>query len=376
MSNDAAMAQGSAVRRAYDLLGVRVGVASDRPELLALLAAMYGRFAAPVDAPAAFEARVWSPPMGRPRIAIGDVEVPLASPPLTDFHAYTILFGEMLRRLEGIFFVHGAVVSDSRRTLVLAGPSGRGKTTLALALMRRGFRLLSDDFAPLRRADGMVIPFAKRVGITRRDGGAPPDGVANPGARWTPFGDKWLVDPADLPGGIDEDAHPPTHLLLLGDAEDPAADARFRVATAGNAHQLEQDLARVPGLTVSRAASPTGRPYLAVDVAGGARVAFHQRCQAEGPNLLLFDPVVAPAGFAAEPRIAPMPRLAAATALLGEILNRTPGSRLLDSASGRVGVLLVELAGHLAPVACARLTVGAADATAAALDRWSAGVQP
>jgi NADPH:quinone reductase-like Zn-dependent oxidoreductase len=68
-----------------------------------------------------------------------------------------------------------------------------------------------------------------------------------------------------------------------------------------------------------------------------------------------------------------VPHLAAATSLLREILNRTPGSRLLASASGRVGVLLVELAGHLGRVSCARLTVGAANATAAKVDLWSAG---
>jgi len=373
MSSNAAMAPHSATRRAYDLLGVRVRVSSDRPSLLALLAAIYGRFEAPVDEPPAFEARVWSPASGPARISVADLEVPLASDPLTDFHAYTILFGELLRRLEGVFFVHAAVVSDTRRTLLLAGPSGHGKTTLALALMRRGFRLLSDDFAPLRRADGMVLPFAKRVGITRRGGSGPPAGVAHAGARWTAFGDKWLVDPGDLPGGVDDLAHPPTHLLLLADAEDPEAAARFRVATVGDARDLERDLAALPGVRVSAAASSTGRPYLRVEVGGGARAAFHARCQAEGPSLLLFEPLVAPRTFDGQPRITPVPHLAAATSLLREILNRTPGSRLLASASGRVGVLLVELAGHLGRVSCARLTVGAANATAAKVDLWSAG---
>jgi len=373
MSSDAAMAQHPVALRAYDMLGIRVRVSSDRPELLALLASIYERFEARIDEPASFEARVWSPPSGPARLAMGDTEFPLASAPLTDFHAYTIIFGELLRRLEGILFVHGAVVSDRRRTVVLAGPSGYGKTTLALALMRRGFRLLSDDFAPLRRADGAVLPFAKRVGITRSTGSTPPEGVAREGARWMTFGDKWLVDPGDLPGGVEELACLPTHLLLLAEAEAPESDASFRIATVGNARRLEQDLATLPGVVVSRAASPSGRSYLAVDVGGGARAAFHSRCQAEGPELVLFEPVHAPRTFAGPPRISPVPRLEAATSLLREILNRTPGSRLLESVSGRVGVLLVELAGHLANVACARLTVGAADATAAAIDRWSAG---
>jgi len=371
MGSHMASAQRPATLRTFDLMGVRVRVESARPELLSLLDAMFARFAAPSEAAPALEARVLASPAGASRLLLGTTDLALASEPLTDFHAYTVIFGEVLRRLEGVFFAHGAVVSGPRRTVVLAGPSGRGKTTLALALMRRGFRLMSDDFAPLRRADGMLVPFLKRVGICGRGEAAPPSGIARDGAGWTRFGDKWLVDPADLPGAVEETPRRPTHLLLLGAPPDLDADVTYRVATAGDAAGLERDLAGLPGLTVARAASPSGRSYLRVEVRGGARGGFHQRCHAEGSNLLLFEPLLPPPSFAGAPAIEAVPRLAAATSLLGEILNRVPGSRLLDGSGGKPAVLLVELAGQLASVTCARLAPGAPDATAAAIDHWS-----
>jgi hypothetical protein len=52
----------------------------------------------------------------------------------------------------------GAVVRDGR-ALLIAGPSGRGKTTLTAALVKRGFAYLSDELAALT-TKGAVLRYA------------------------------------------------------------------------------------------------------------------------------------------------------------------------------------------------------------------------
>jgi hypothetical protein len=54
------------------------------------------------------------------------------------------------------FPLHAASLSIGERTVALAGASGAGKSTLAMALLRRGHRLLSDDLTVLTQ-DGQNV---------------------------------------------------------------------------------------------------------------------------------------------------------------------------------------------------------------------------
>jgi len=75
-----------------------------------------------------------------------------------------------LLRLDGLYAVHAAVLAKARRCVAIIGPSGRGKTTSAVALMRAGYRCLSDDSPLLRESGGRAefLPFASRVSVTDR----------------------------------------------------------------------------------------------------------------------------------------------------------------------------------------------------------------
>jgi hypothetical protein len=62
-------------------------------------------------------------------------------------------------------WLHGACLSRGdgcdRQTLVLIGPSGVGKTTLSLALLHLGYRLLTDDVVLISVDDESLLPFPR-----------------------------------------------------------------------------------------------------------------------------------------------------------------------------------------------------------------------
>lgn len=56
--------------------------------------------------------------------------------------------------------VHATCVSIGGRAVLIAGRSGRGKSDLALRLIDRGARLVSDDYTMVRRAEGRLLASA------------------------------------------------------------------------------------------------------------------------------------------------------------------------------------------------------------------------
>jgi hypothetical protein len=76
----------------------------------------------------------------------------------------------MMRARPDLLWMHGAAVARSGRAVILPGPRGRGKSTIATALCRRGWRFLSDDLVPLAPSDLRAFPFP-RVPEFREDPG-------------------------------------------------------------------------------------------------------------------------------------------------------------------------------------------------------------
>jgi len=59
--------------------------------------------------------------------------------------------------------LHGAAVSWKDSGIIFLGGSGQGKTTLSIALVKMGFKFLSDDIACLNAKAGEIVPFPSRV---------------------------------------------------------------------------------------------------------------------------------------------------------------------------------------------------------------------
>ena len=60
---------------------------------------------------------------------------------------------------------HAAVVEKTSRAAILAGQPGSGKSTLCAALLARGWRLLSDEFALLDPIRGWLLPIPRPVAL-------------------------------------------------------------------------------------------------------------------------------------------------------------------------------------------------------------------
>jgi hypothetical protein len=73
----------------------------------------------------------------------------------------------LLLRLRGIVCLHASAVSINDRAVVLVGSEGAGKSTIAAALVRRGYAVLSDDIVALVKCgEGFqTVPAYPRVNL-------------------------------------------------------------------------------------------------------------------------------------------------------------------------------------------------------------------
>jgi hypothetical protein len=65
----------------------------------------------------------------------------------------------------GILAIHAGVVSLDGRAILVSGRSGRGKTTLVLALLRRGLDLLSDELALVAPDNRTVLAYPRGLHV-------------------------------------------------------------------------------------------------------------------------------------------------------------------------------------------------------------------
>jgi hypothetical protein len=68
-------------------------------------------------------------------------------------------------RAHDYLIIHAAVVEKNGCAVVLPAPPGSGKSTLCAALAHRGWRLLSDELALVRLADGAIAPLPRPISL-------------------------------------------------------------------------------------------------------------------------------------------------------------------------------------------------------------------
>ena len=83
---------------------------------------------------------------------------------LADMIRYSIA-EQSLREAIDVVPLHAAALQRNGQSLLLAGASRSGKTTIALVLVARGWVLMSDDLAPISLSSGDVLPFPRPLGL-------------------------------------------------------------------------------------------------------------------------------------------------------------------------------------------------------------------
>jgi len=64
--------------------------------------------------------------------------------------------------------IHSATLERHGRALLMPAPPGSGKSTLCAALVARGWRLLSDEYALIDPASGLLVPVPRPVSLKDR----------------------------------------------------------------------------------------------------------------------------------------------------------------------------------------------------------------
>jgi hypothetical protein len=127
-----------------------------------------------------------------------------------------------------VYAIHAGAVVYRGAALILAGKSGQGKTTLVLGLLRRGFGLLSDEFAIVEPGAPHILPYRRSLHVRPGTPELIPElGFLHDRPRHQLGGGiEWAETPADLdrafPGCLAAPA-PLRYVLLLDGAARPQA---------------------------------------------------------------------------------------------------------------------------------------------------------
>ena len=220
------------IKRTFSMLGVAISIESTIDAAIELVDDTYGAFAAPAD-PDAFVIEVLTDPEHDSFGVTGPAGV-LETTGSLDAALIAVLncvAATVVRGLydQGLLAVHAGAVVHRGRALVVAGPSGYGKTTVTLGLVRAGLGLLSDELAVLDPRSRRVLPYRRSAHVRPMTRVLVPElePVCNRPRRDLGDGNEWVISPIALesvfPGCLAADSPLGAVLVLDGPPEASAA---------------------------------------------------------------------------------------------------------------------------------------------------------
>lgn len=351
----------------YRFFDTEVVIRSDSDGILARFDEIYGRFRTGCTVGRAPTCYVLTgdQPFGQPALVLNG-ETHLTNKPGTLFdYAHTVILNAALARIRSHFLVHGAALSMDGAGVVLAGGAGYGKTTLALELIRRGFRFLSDDIAAIARIDHRLHPFPKSLGIWPRTGQLIP-GI---GRHLEATAGRQLVDVEALcPHRLGDCCPPGCLVVLVGSASDrEQADGAVYLTVDRATEALLADLMTVPGVGSATVARGQELPVIRLSLPRRAFIEPAVETVCHRHRILIFDVAKEQSGpldFDRSPRLEPLPKAEAVLELFRKLRGGWRSALLRHEFEGSASRLYLALGELVAKMACHRLVVGRLQETA------------
>lgn len=368
----ASQSHDNALERRFRFFDTSVLVRSDIPEMLSLLDGMFESFAVARDdhetasrAAGEFVCTVIKRDGEGAEIQVDGREVRVEHRRDAVGLGYMMLLQGTLRRIRSHLLLHAGVVERQGRAVVLAGGSGAGKSTLVLELVRRGFKLLSDDIAAIRLSDGLVEPFPRSLGMWAGGPLELESRIAPEMISAMPLiggGEKLLIGPAALgPDRIGRSCPAALLAILPSGPERKAPGECLHVVFSELPAELHDVLETLPGISgvegvpnrlfpELRFRTPSaGEALRQVDAAcAGFRVAILETSRGDTRAL----------HTSGTPSLAPLGKAETARALLRH-LHIAQDSALIQRTFGGSGArLLLELARLVEGIECTTLSVG------------------
>jgi hypothetical protein len=353
----------TAPRRTFDFtwLGIPVRVESDSDELAGLVRHLWSGSGRSHDDRSP-EPRSYVVEIGedrRPRF-VGPAGERSLDRRIPAVHAYNLIVTDLLGTVDRHFVFHATAVSREDRALVVSGPSTFGKTTLAVHLAGRGFRLLADDITAVERSSSRVLPFHRPLHLRpgTRETLEDADLDRARAATRVDSNGEWTVDPGDFLGPL-ADPCPVAMVVVLRPPEEAESVRRFpfyEIRAVEGRESVLADLVSLDGIREVRP-NPEDATEVRVEVEHAGNLI---RWLQEHQDFLVYGIKEASGrpDFSGKPDLRRIGPFQAGLELCQEMLNRHEGSRLADEFRGRETHLVTEVAEVLKGAACWALVPG------------------
>jgi hypothetical protein len=145
----------------YQFFDQIVELHSDHANILSLMDRMFRRFTVTDNEGETLKYEVLTDVDGRPVITTKDLFYQVEQPARLSSLAYGIILRNTFARIRSHLLFHAGALSCRGKGIILAADSYCGKTTLTLALVRHGFKFLSDEVAALGLKNGELAPYPR-----------------------------------------------------------------------------------------------------------------------------------------------------------------------------------------------------------------------
>jgi len=354
--------------RFFDLDAI---IRSDSNAYISLFARMYRRFRASDSPdqgqpPAEFVVLTHPDNPWGHQVMILDGEVcVLNDPDLLEGYTYDGVLNAIVGAIRSHFLIHAGVVSSNGQGIILAADSGHGKTTLALELVRRGCKFLSDEMAALGRADGWIYPFPRSLRV--RPGTLEMTGFPEPATGAPEWLGKLLLDIDKIQPGSLGEAVSLTHVVILQDPSvapertPDGAEREMGVLVDRLDERLLVAVGQIEGVTAVWPDVERGYPTLRLRAAHRMSVLSQVETLCQEQEVLVLDiskRAETHPTFETPARLKAMSTSQAAVELLRRFQGGHKSALLQEEFGGSSTRLFLELATLVSRAQCYRLSVG------------------